>query len=112
MQKLRGEIQEKKAPSVLRSLAWVGNERVSHVCVENPYEPLEGRVSSYLFYCLVAQMVKNLLAIQETWVQSLGQKDPLGREWLPTPLFLPGEIPWTEEPAGLQSMGLLRVEHG
>ena len=40
---------------------------------------------------LVAQMVKNLPAVQETWVQSLGQEDPLRKEWQPTPLFLPGE---------------------
>ena len=40
---------------------------------------------------LIAQMVKNLPAVQETWVQSLGQEDPLRKEWQPTPLFLPGE---------------------
>ena len=40
---------------------------------------------------LVAQMVKNLPAIQETWVQSLGWEDPWRRERLPTPVFLPGE---------------------
>ena len=40
---------------------------------------------------LVAQMVKNLPAMQETQVQSPGQKDPLRREWQPTPVFLPGE---------------------
>ena len=38
-----------------------------------------------------AQVVKNLPAVQETWVQSLGQEDPWRREWLPTPVFLPGE---------------------
>ena len=37
-------------------------------------------------------MVKNLPAMQETWVQSLGHKDPLRREWQPTPVFLPGEF--------------------
>ena len=40
---------------------------------------------------LVAQMVKNLLAMQETWVRSLGWEDPQRREWLSTPVFLPGE---------------------
>ena len=58
---------------------------------------------------LVAQMVKNLLAMQENQVQSLGRKDPLEREWLPTPVFW--TVPWTEEPSGLQSMGLQRVGH-
>ena len=53
MQKLHGEIRGKKASSILRSIAWVGNERVSNVHVENSYEPLEGRVSSYLLYRLL-----------------------------------------------------------
>ena len=47
---------------------------------------------------LVAQMVKNLLAIRETWILSLDWEDPWKRAWLPTPVFLPGESPWTEEP--------------
>ena len=37
-------------------------------------------------------MVKILPAMQEMWVRSLGQEDPLEREWLPTPVFLPGEF--------------------
>ena len=41
---------------------------------------------------LVAQMVKNLPAVQETWVWSLGQEDPLEKEWQPTPAFLPREF--------------------
>ena len=41
---------------------------------------------------LVAQMVKNLPAMQETWVRSLDQEDPLEKEWQPTLLFLPGEF--------------------
>ena len=40
---------------------------------------------------LVAQMVKNLLAVPETWVESLGQEDPL-EKGLPIPIFLPGEF--------------------
>jgi len=40
----------------------------------------------------VAQIVKNLPAMQEIWVQSLSQEDPLKREWLPTPVFLPAEF--------------------
>ena len=38
-------------------------------------------------------------------------KIPWRRAWQPTPVFLPGESPWTEEPGGLQSMGLQRVRH-
>ena len=55
-------------------------------------------------------MVKNLSAVQETQVQSLGQEDLLEKEWLPTPVFLPGKF-WTEASGGLQSMGLQRVGH-
>ena len=50
---------------------------------------------------LVAQTVKNLPAVQKTWVQSLGQEDPWRRAWQPPPVVLPGESPWTEEPGGL-----------
>ena len=56
-------------------------------------------------------MVKNLPAMQEAWVQSLGWEDPRRRVWQPTAVFLPGESPWTEEPGRLQSMGLQRVRH-
>ena len=59
----------------------------------------------------MAQSVKNLPAIQETQVQSLCWADPL-EEGMGTHLsILAWEIPWTEEPGGLQSMGLHRVEH-
>ena len=60
---------------------------------------------------LVAQTVKNLPAVWETWVWYMGWEDPLRRAWQPTPVFLPGESPWTEEPGGLQSVGSQRVGH-
>ena len=50
---------------------------------------------------LVAQMVKNLPAMQESLVRSLGQEDPLEEAWQPTPCILAWRIPWTEEPGGL-----------
>ena len=59
----------------------------------------------------MAQSVKNLPAMQETWVQSLGQEDPLKKEMETHYSILTCKIPWTEEPGGLQSMGLQRVEH-
>ena len=59
----------------------------------------------------MAQMVKNLLAMQETWVQFLGQEEPLEKEMATYSSILAGKIPWTEEPGGLQSMGLQRVRH-
>ena len=59
---------------------------------------------------LVSQMVKNPSAMRETWVRSLGWEDPL-EEVMATPVFLPGESPWTKEPGGLQSVGLQRVRY-
>ena len=56
-----------------------------------------------------AQMVKNLLAMQETRVQSLGQEDPLEKEIATHSSILAQRIPWTEEPGGLHSMGSQRV---
>ena len=50
-------------------------------------------------------MVKNLLAMQETWVPSLGQEDPLEKGMATHPSILAWRIPWTEEPGQLQSMG-------
>ena len=54
---------------------------------------------------LVAQMVKNPPAVQETWVRSLGWEDPLEKEMATHSSILAWRIPWTEEPGGLQSMG-------
>ena len=53
----------------------------------------------------MAQMVKNLPAMQETRVQSLGLEDPLQKELATRPSILAWKIPWTEEPGGLQSWG-------
>ena len=55
----------------------------------------------YTWASLVAQMIKNPPAVREIWVRSLGWKDPLEGAWQPTPLFLPGESPRTEEPGRL-----------
>ena len=57
----------------------------------------------------VAEMVKNPPAMQETWVQSLGQEDSMEKEMATHSSILALEIPWTEEPGGVQSMGLQRV---
>ena len=61
---------------------------------------------------LVAQMVKNLHAMQETWVQSLGQEDPLEKETATYSSILAWRLPWAEKPDRLQSMGLQRTGHG
>ena len=54
---------------------------------------------------LVAQMVKNLSAVQETRVQSLVWKIPWSRAWQPTPVFLPGESHRQKTPAGYSPCG-------
>ena len=60
---------------------------------------------------LVAQKIKHLYAMQETWVRSLGWEDP-PEEGMETHSSIPaGESPWTEEPGGLQSMRSQRLEH-
>ena len=64
-----------------------------------------------LVFYLVAQMLKNLLAMLETWVQYLGWKDPLEKEMATHSSILAWRIPWTEDPGGLQPMGSQRVRH-
>ena len=56
-------------------------------------------------------MVKNLPAMQETWVQSLGREDPLEKGMTTHHSILVDRIPWTEEPGRLPSMGSQRVGH-
>ena len=60
---------------------------------------------------LVAQLLKNLPALQETWVPLLSPEDPLEEEMVTHSGILAWKIPWTEEPGGLPSMGLQRVGH-
>ena len=72
---------------------------------------------TYVYLCLIyvdvwhkrashiAQLVKHLPAMQETWVRSLGQEDPLEKEMATHSSILAWRIPGTEEPGGIQSMG-------
>ena len=60
---------------------------------------------------LVAQRLKCLPTMQETWVRSLGWEDSLEKEMATHSSILAWRIPWTEEPGGLQSMGSQRVGH-
>ena len=64
-----------------------------------------------LMYSLLVQSVKNLPAVQETRVQSLGWEDPLEKKMATHSSILAWKISWTEEPGGLQSMGSQRVGH-
>ena len=66
---------------------------------------------TYAQVSLVSQTVKNLPAMQETGVQSLGWEDPLEKGIATYSSILAWTIPWTEEPGGLQSMGSKRVGH-
>ena len=59
----------------------------------------------------MAQLVKNLPAMRETWFQSLSQEDPLEKGMATHSSVLAWEMPWTEEPGGLQYMGSQRVRH-
>ena len=59
----------------------------------------------------VALVVKNLLAMQETWVRSLSWEDPLEKGMVTLSSILAWKIPWTEDPGGLWYMGSKRVRH-
>ena len=59
----------------------------------------------------MAQRLKRLPAMQETWVRSLGREDPLEKEMAAHSSVLAWRVPWTEELDGLQSMGSQRVGH-
>ena len=65
----------------------------------------------YSWASLVAHRGKNLIAMQETWVQSLGWEDPLQKGTAAHSSIPAWRIPWTEEPGRLQSLGLQRVGH-
>ena len=70
-----------------------------------------GYLLQYSWASLVAQTVKNLPTMQETWVQSLGWEVPLEEDMATHSSIFAWGIPWTEEPGGLQSMVLQRVRH-
>ena len=60
---------------------------------------------------LVAQGLKRLPAMRETWVRSLGREDSLEKEMATHSSILAWKIPWMEKPGGQQSTGLQRVRH-
>ena len=74
------------------------------------FSTLMGRQHPFLV-SLVAQMVKNLPAVQKTWVWSLGWEDPLEKGIATHSSIFAWRIPWTEEPGRLQSVELQRVRH-
>ena len=93
---------------------WKGREKkmdMREVCSALPDITAFIFKNIYLFI-LVVQTVKNLPAMQETKVQSLGWEDPLEEEMATHSSILAWRIPWTEEPGGLQSVALQKVRHG
>ena len=95
-------------PRLLQAL--VGSEPYSnrsHSHKQDSSVVLQSLVAS----SLVAQMVKHLPTMRETWVQSLGQEDPLEKEMATHSSTLAWEIPWMEEPGRLQSVGSQRVRY-
>ena len=70
-----------------------------------------GSHERYFKLFLVAHMAKDLPAMQETWVRSLGREDPLEKGMATHSSILAWRIPWTEEPGGLQFMRSQRVGH-
>ena len=92
-----------KSPALLKSrlypLYWGWGELI----IEDPY--------GFSKVFPVAQIIKNLLTVQETWVRPLGQEDPLEKGMAPHSSTLAWRVPWTEEPGGLQSIGWQRVGH-
>ena len=95
-------------PNINRSLLWVGLQGTA--CMA--WEPSHDQVfQEQRLFILVTQTVKNLPAMQETWVQSLGWKYPLEKEMATLASILAWRISWTEEPGGLQSSRSQRVRH-
>ena len=84
---------------------------LGHVCVQiTGYLDEAGLNGVFtILSSLVAQTVKHLPIMQETWVQSLGREDLLEKEMATHSSILAWKTPWTEEPGGLQSMGSQRV---
>ena len=92
---------------------WGIDVPLTHPLPEKPAEEhaLHHPFDKLLWVSLVAQSLKHLPAMQETWVQSLGWEDSLEKEMATHPSILAWRIPWMEEPGGLQSMGSQGVGH-
>ena len=91
--------------SVTLSIFTAGSTPCSHFICLSIY------LSIHLSISLVAQTVKNLPAMWEIWVWSLGWEDPLEKGMATLSSILAWRIPWTEEPGELQSLGSQRVGH-
>ena len=83
----------------------------SSLSISLPTFIMEMYVYIHKWASLVAQVIKNSPAVQETWVRSLAWEDLLEEDMAIHSSNLAWKIPWTEEPGGLQSMGSKRVRH-
>ena len=95
----------------------IATKRIKYLGINLPKETKElytenqKTLMKEIWASLLAQLVKNLPAVQETYVRSLGWEDPLEKEVATHSSILAWKISWTEESGGLQSMGLERVGH-
>ena len=101
--------QNHPAKTLLNS--WLA--KITNAMSDNKYhlKPLRFGLICYTLMDKVAQMVKHLPTMQETWVRSLGQEDPLEKEMATHSSILVWKIPWMEKPGWLLSMGSQRVGH-
>ena len=90
---------------------WLRTLLMTSLILKTTLIKVENNIYQMLLCALVAQSVKDLPAMWETWVSSLGWEDPLEKEMAIHSSIPAQRIPWTEEPGGLQSMGLQRVGH-
>ena len=107
-------LSKSEEPGGLRSLGLQSRTEQLTLALSQHLEPLYSHLLGVVVYnwaSLVAQTMKNLPVMQETWVWSLGQADPLKKEMATHSNVLAWRIPWTEEPGRLQSMVLQRVRH-
>ena len=111
---LPARILEWVAISYLRRCSW-SRDWTQVSCVSLYWQsnslPLSHLGSHKPYASLVAQRLKHLPAMRETWVQSLGREDPLEKEMATHSVIPAWKIPWMVEPGRLQSMGLQRVGH-
>ena len=84
-------------------------QRVGHDCSTEQQLCIQNNCTLTYKHSLVAQTVKNLPIMQEAWVRSLGQEDPLEKEMATHSSVFAWKIPWTDEPGALQSMGSQRA---
>ena len=106
-------LQTVTAVMKLKDAPWKksNNEPRQHMKKQRHHFANKGPYSLSYGFSPLAQMVKNLPAIQKTWVWSLGQRDPLEKEMATYSSILAWRIPWSEEPGGLQLMGSQRAGH-